>query len=100
MNIGVDITNILRFENKSDNYARRFLSEQEFKNYLKSTKKAFFLAQHWAVKEAIYKCDNRYVCFSKINISKTKEGKLIFKDFVISTSSEKNILIAFVCKLN
>lgn len=96
--IGIDITDISRFENKSDNYAKRFLSTQEFEDFKKTSKKAFFLALHWAIKEAIYKCDNYYVNFSKINISKSKEGRMIFKDFLISTSSEKNTLVAFVQK--
>ncbi|BBA22461.1 ACP synthase [Mycoplasmopsis bovirhinis] len=99
---GVDITQISRFENKSIKFARRILSDGEyelFKKLVNSKDKALFLARAWAIKEAIFKADNQYFEFSKINLVKLN-NRWTFQNFAISISHEGNWLIAFVVKIN
>lgn len=96
--IGVDLTRISRFKNMENKYAKRFLSNEEFKKYEKNSNKEMFLATRWAIKEAIYKADNNFVSFKKINIKLLKCGRYEFDNFFISTSSENDLLIAFVVK--
>lgn len=97
--IGVDITKISRFKNLDQNVIKRFLSVEEFKKYqtLNENVKDRFLATRWAIKEAIFKADNSYYSFNKINLFK-KEGRYTTAEnnFYISTSTEEDILIAYV----
>ncbi|VEU59714.1 4'-phosphopantetheinyl transferase superfamily protein [Mesomycoplasma neurolyticum] len=95
--LGIDITNIARFRNISLKTIKRFLSEEEFLIYQNEENKIKFLAVRWAIKEAIFKADNLEYSFKKINIKKTK-GKYIYKNFVISTSCEENLLTAIALK--
>ncbi|WP_426461007.1 holo-ACP synthase [Mycoplasma hafezii] len=95
--IGVDITTISRFEKVDSYFARRILSDAEFELFqtLQDDKKAKFLARAWAIKEAIFKANNDYYEFSKINLQKINH-RWTFKNFEISISHEKDLLIAFV----
>ncbi len=95
--IGIDVTRISRFNNKNKKFLEKVLHVSEIEEYEKIDDKPKFLATRWAIKEAIYKSDNRYHSFRKINITK-KDRKYIFEDYEISTSSEDNILIAIVKK--
>lgn len=97
--IGVDIAKISRFQNPEERFLQRILSPTELEEYYNKTKnQALFLATRWAIKEAIFKADNQYFQFDKINIVK-KIRTYFFEGFVISTSKEADLVIAFVIKL-
>ncbi|MDE5841579.1 MAG: 4'-phosphopantetheinyl transferase superfamily protein, partial [Malacoplasma sp.] len=55
--IGIDVTSILKFQNKNEKFAKRILTKNEYLNYLKIDDylKSKFLAVRWALKEATYK---------------------------------------------
>ncbi|MGL5520420.1 MAG: 4'-phosphopantetheinyl transferase superfamily protein [Metamycoplasmataceae bacterium] len=95
--IGVDLTKISRFENIETDLILRVLSPKEVNDYkaLKQDLKAKYIATRWAIKEAIFKADNKYSNFSKIYINK-KEKVYSFKEFQISVSNEGDYIIAFV----
>ncbi|MGL5357618.1 MAG: 4'-phosphopantetheinyl transferase superfamily protein [Metamycoplasmataceae bacterium] len=95
--IGVDLTKISRFENIELDLILRVLSPKEVSAYkaLNSDLKAKYIATRWAIKEAIFKADNKYSNFSKIYINK-KEKVYSFKEFQISVSNEGDYIIAFV----
>ncbi|QJR44028.1 holo-ACP synthase [Mycoplasma miroungirhinis] len=95
--VGIDITSISRFINKSDEFAKRILSPAELKEYQIINNKSKYLATRWAIKEAIFKADNTFSTFSNINIEKNQ--KYYFKDFEISTSSEGDLVIATAIKI-
>lgn len=93
--IGVDLTKISRFENKDEKFAKKILSNEEYKEWEKQ-KSSKFLATRWAIKEAIYKADNNFYEFKKIDIL---NGKFYsHKNFNISVSNEDDYIIAFVTK--
>ncbi|WP_416756350.1 4'-phosphopantetheinyl transferase superfamily protein [Mycoplasma aquilae ATCC BAA-1896] len=100
--IGIDITNISRFLNKGEIFWNRVLSADELVHFNKldtPDSKAKFLARSWAIKEAIFKADNTYIDFRKVNIKKDSESKLWkFKDFLISISYADDFVIAVVAK--
>ncbi|CCP24123.1 Holo-acyl-carrier protein synthase [Mycoplasmopsis cynos C142] len=97
---GTDLTTVSRFKNKSQKFAEKILSEQEYVQFQKmedERQKSLFLARVWAIKESIYKADNSFYDFRKINLVKIN-GRWTFRDFSISISHERNLLIAFVVK--
>ncbi|MFV8468659.1 4'-phosphopantetheinyl transferase superfamily protein [Mycoplasma sp. VS42A] len=100
--LGIDITNISRFLNKGEIFWNRVLSADELVYFNKldtPDSKAKFLARSWAIKEAIFKADNTYIDFRKVNIKKDPESKLWkFKDFLISISYADDFVIAVVTK--
>lgn len=91
--IGIDITSINRFEKKDEKFAKKILSKEEILLWTNEEFKARFLATRWAIKEAIFKSNNDFSCFNKINLKK-ENGKYIFKNFEISTSNEDDYIIA------
>ena len=93
--IGVDITQISRFENMNENTYQKFLHPDEIIEYKKSVNKSTFLAKRWSIKEALFKADNNLSIFSKIKILK-KDRKYFYKGFSISTSSENDYCVSFV----
>jgi len=95
--LGIDITKISRFENPTNAFIKRILHPKEIRQYEQEKEKSLFLAKRWAIKESLYKADNKYFHFNKINI-KSKDGRYIFEDFTISTSKEKDYYIAIVMK--
>ncbi|WAM07921.1 4'-phosphopantetheinyl transferase superfamily protein [Mycoplasmopsis cynos] len=55
---GTDLTTVSRFKNKSQKFAEKILSEQEYVQFQKmedERQKSLFLARVWAIKESIYK---------------------------------------------
>lgn len=94
--IGIDITSIKRFENKKDSFIKKILSNEEYIDWNSSNNKELFLAQRWSIKEAIFKANNNYHDFSKINIKRNNVGKFVFENFEISTSKENEYVVAFV----
>ncbi|WP_369085919.1 4'-phosphopantetheinyl transferase superfamily protein [Metamycoplasma spumans] len=98
--IGIDITRVSRFKKVSQRFVQNVLHQDEIKEFdkLESDQKPKFLATRWAIKEALFKADNKYSCFNEVLIKKSSEGRYVFLDFEISTSDEGNLLIAIVLK--
>lgn len=101
--IGIDLTNKDRFKNNYENIAEKILHFSEKKLFLNINNeegKINFIASRWAIKEALFKCDNRYKNFSNISVIKDLFGRYIFEDlndkFEISTSNEDKYIIAIV----
>ena len=94
--IGIDITSIKRFENKTEQFAKTILSDAEFIAWKESEQKALFLAQRWSIKEAIFKANNKYHNFHNIDIVCQSSGKFSFENFEISNSKEDDYVVAFV----
>lgn len=83
--IGIDVTEINRFENVSKYFIERILTLNELHQYLKlnsNIEKKKFLASRWAAKEAVYKiCANQISHFINIEFYYNDNGKLICKTF-------------------
>lgn len=101
--IGIDLTNKDRFKNNYENIAEKILHSSEktlFLNINNEEEKINFIASRWAIKEALFKCDNKYKNFSNISVIKDLFGRYIFEDlndkFEISTSNEDKYIIAIV----
>jgi holo-[acyl-carrier protein] synthase len=94
--IGIDLTRISRFKNKSKTFIKRVLSKAEIANWDGEDTK--YLAVRWAVKEALFKVDNKLSVFNKITI--THDGvKYFYKNnYVISTSDEDDYIIVIVLR--
>ena len=98
--IGIDAINKNRFlinKDKMFEIANKILSINELNEFKLVENKTHYLATRWAIKESLFKCDNKYFQFSKINILK-QNGRYMFEDFEISTTSEDNLIIAIVYK--
>ncbi|MGZ9428356.1 4'-phosphopantetheinyl transferase superfamily protein [Mycoplasma sp. 1012] len=95
--IGVDIISISRFKGKKENFIKRILSENEWNSFVKTENKEKFLATRWAIKEAIFKADNKYFNFKQIDIYKENK-KYKFQNFEISTSNDEDTVIAVAIK--
>ena len=91
------MTSIDRFKNKNESFAKKILSKEEYLEWIISEKKDIFLATRWAIKEAIFKSDNNFSNFNNINLKKVNQ-KYCFQEFQISTSREKNYIIAIALK--
>lgn len=65
--IGIDIVNKIHFINSPIHFIKRFLTNNEYLEYLQVEKeyKVNFLSGRWAAKEAIYKAISK---FKKINL--------------------------------
>lgn len=100
--IGVDITKISRFQNKNLDFVKRILHPEEVKQYnsVSLERQAKFLATRWAIKEAIFKANNKYHNFSDILILHNLNGTYSFANFQISTSDQDDLLVAFVLEVN
>ncbi len=96
VSIGVDITSINRFKDKKINFVKKVLSNQEYKEWEYSENKLLYIAQRWAIKEALFKANNDLHDYHLINIERNKSGVFIYKDYKISTSKENEYVIAFV----
>lgn len=85
LGIGVDLLNVSRIEDLyskfGDKFARRILSDEELKNFNKSTNKINFLAKRFCAKEAFSKAMGtgigRGVDFVDITIANNILGKPI-----------------------
>lgn len=97
--IGIDITHISRFKNKNYDFAKKILSNEELAEFMSidSDQKSLYLAKMWSIKEAIFKADNSFFKFSKINLVK-KNNKWSFLNFEISVSHDGDILVSVVIK--
>ncbi len=122
--IGVDIVQITRIEKAmekhGDKFAKKILSETEFKEYLEyesqaANKKINFLAKHFAAKEAFAKALGTGfrdgLTLKQIQLSHNKTGqpvliitgrakqkidKLNIRHYHVSLSDERDHVVAFV----
>ncbi|AZG68679.1 4'-phosphopantetheinyl transferase superfamily protein [Mycoplasma struthionis] len=94
--IGIDITKIKRFRNLKAKVIEKILHLEEFEEFQKLQKKdkPQFLATRWALKEAIFKCDNKFINFKKVRINKDPSGRYIFENFNLSTSNDCGLVVA------
>lgn len=104
--IGIDVTNIDYFINKSDRFIKRLLTKNEYNQYLKidNNLKARFLASRWALKEATFKAVNEFHKIFFINIEFIKnENTYIcttFENVRVSISYDGNQVFATAMYLN
>lgn len=95
--LGIDLTKISRFENQNNQFITKTLHPEEIKEYEQTENKAAYLATRWAIKEALFKADNKLFSFSEIRISK-KDRVYTFPGYIISTSNEDDYVIAVAQK--
>lgn len=95
LEIGIDITKISRFENAKQSLVDRILHQDEKEEFLRSENKALFLANRWAIKEALYKTNNDLFHFDKIKVIKN-DNVYTYPGYDISTSKEEDYYIAIV----
>ncbi|MCX4249595.1 MAG: holo-ACP synthase [Bacilli bacterium] len=101
MNIGCDIVENKRLENKSDRFVSKVLTEKEIALY--KSEGLEFLTGRFAAKEAIMKClDNtKEINPLDIEVLKNKDGSpsCNIKNVKVSISHEKDYTIAFAIKI-
>ncbi|BAP00830.1 holo-[acyl-carrier-protein] synthase [Mycoplasmopsis californica HAZ160_1] len=97
MKIGLDATTIKRFKNMPKGFEKRFCHPNELLLLEKEKHKADFLASIWAIKEALFKADNNFADFRKIELKKDQHG-WEHSDWNISTTNEGDLVIAVVVK--
>lgn len=96
--IGVDILSIDRIDYK---IAKKVLSEEEleiFDSITSEKLKREYLAERFAVKEALFKADNSYFNYNKVSILNDEKGKPYLKDINghVSISHDNGMVCAFV----
>lgn len=95
--IGVDIVDFKRIDLK---IARKVLSKKELVIYdtLDEKLKREYLAERFAVKEALFKADNSYFDFDKVSVLNDEKGKPYLDDIngFVSIAHDGGIVCAFV----
>ncbi len=95
--IGVDLVDYKRIDLK---IARKVLSSEEMSvfNSLKEHLKKEYLAERFAVKEALYKADNSLYNYDKISVLNDEKGKPFLKDLkgYVSITHDGGLVCAFV----
>lgn len=96
--IGVDIVSIERIDFK---IAKKVLSDEEkeiFNSIDNEKLKREYLAERFAVKEALFKADNIYFNYDKISILNDEKGKPYLKDIngLVSIAHDAGVVCAFV----
>lgn len=95
--IGVDIVELKRIDLK---IARKILSSKELElfNELKDCFKQEFLAERFAVKEALFKADNKYFNYDQITLLNDEKGRPYFENVnaLVSIAHDGGMVVAFV----
>lgn len=95
--IGVDIVELKRIDLK---IARKILSSKELElfNELKDYFKQEFLAERFAVKEALFKADNKYFNYDQITLLNDEKGRPYFENVnaLVSIAHDGGMVVAFV----
>ena len=104
MKVGIDIVKIDRIEKLFGKYGKKFLNkifnEQEIEEIEKLNnfkRKIEKIAGKFAAKESVFKVDNRFINFKKIEILTDSSGKPFVKnypDISVSISHEKEYAVA------
>ncbi|MDE5949708.1 MAG: 4'-phosphopantetheinyl transferase superfamily protein [Malacoplasma sp.] len=98
--IGIDVTNVQRFIDKKEIFAKRILTKNEYLDYLKTEDylKPKFLAVRWALKEATYKAISKFnnIFFTNIEFIKMNRHYkcMTFKNVEVSVSYNENLVYA------
>lgn len=100
--IGVDLLSIDRINFK---IAKKVLSIEEkevFESIANEKLKREYLAERFAVKEALFKADNQYFNYDKITILNDETGKPYLKDIngFVSIAHDNGMVCAFVVLIN
>src|SRR5574344_589297 len=102
MKVGIDMTYIPRFRDKS-RLAKKVLSDEEFLAYSDSIDKAQYLASRYALKEALIKALELSILSVDLRLIKTikKDNGAIYleydgKKYDCSLSHEKNYSVGIV----
>lgn len=100
MEVGIDITSIKRFENRSDRFIKNILTEEEFSEYSNLSFKAgiLYLAIRWACKEAIFKAtqDLNYLKYVILNYEDGRPYVLGHPEIKISIGNDEDFVTAIV----
>ena len=96
--IGVDILSIERIDFK---IAKKVLSPEEleiFNSIANEKMKREFLAERFAVKEALFKADNSYFNYDQVSVLVDEKGKPYLKNIngLVSISHDAGMVCAFV----
>jgi len=96
--IGVDILSIERINFK---IAKKVLSQEEmaiFDSIDNEIIKREYLAERFAVKEALFKADNCYFNYDRISVLNDEKGKPYLKDIngFVSIAHDNGMVCAFV----
>lgn len=101
MNIGCDIVENKRLENKSETFINKVLTDKEKVLYTKEG--LLFLTGRFAAKEAVMKClDNtKNLAFTDIEILRNTDGSPTcnIDNVKVSISHEKEYTIAYALKI-
>lgn len=98
--LGIDIVDLNRNEFLDEKFAKRYMTELEYSNFLKCdtrTSRLNYMGCIWALKEAIIKAVNHEFIFSEIEIVLTKEApvcQLKNHKLFLSVSFEKTMVVA------
>ncbi|MDE7099903.1 MAG: 4'-phosphopantetheinyl transferase superfamily protein [Malacoplasma sp.] len=98
--VGIDVTNIQKFVNKKEIFAKRILTKNEYLDYLKTDDylKPKFLAVRWALKEAAYKAISKFknIFFTNIEFIRTNNYYkcITFDEIEVSVSYNENLVYA------
>lgn len=98
--LGIDIVDLTRNEFDNLEFAKRFMTENEYKVFLtKETEisKKNYMGCIWSLKEAIIKATNHEFIFSDIDIVMTSEApicNLKGHKLFLSISFEKTLIVA------
>lgn len=98
--LGIDIVDITREEFNDLNFAKRFMTEKEYKFFLlkdSDFSKRNYMGCVWALKEAIIKATNHEFIFSEISIELTNEApicNLKGHKLFLSVTFEKEFIVA------
>lgn len=95
--IGVDLVDFKRIDLK---IARKVLSKKELVIYdtLDEKLKKEYLAERFAVKEALFKADNSYFDFDKVSVLNDEKGKPYLENIngLVSIAHDGGMVCAFV----
>ena len=96
--IGVDIVKISRFNNVSEHFIDRVLTNDEKEEYLKREDKVKYLASRFAAKEAYFKAtqDPSYLKVSILNQENGAPYILDKKNIHLSLSDEDEYVVAYL----
>ena len=96
--IGVDILKIERIDFK---IAKKVLSSEEkevFDSIENENIKREYLAERFAVKEALFKADNAYFNYDQVTVLNDEKGKPYFKNIngLVTIAHDNGMVCAFV----
>lgn len=96
--VGVDIVKISRFNDVSEHFISRILTNEEKEEYLKRSNKTQYLASRFAVKEAYFKAtqDIHYLNISVLNDENGMPYILDKKNIHLSISHEDEYVVAYL----